>query len=52
MNSDLKLAMKQLDAKKNEEKRKEAAIDLLHQNGPPMMQEIEHNQKRLEAKTK
>ena len=50
--SDLGLAMKQLDAKKKEQKRKEIEIDQLHLVGPPMMQEIESNQRRLEAKTK
>lgn len=50
--SDLGLAMKQLDEKKKEQKRKEIEIDQLHLVGPPMMQEIESNQRRLEAKTK
>ena len=50
--SDLGLAMKQLDEKKKEQKRKEFEIDQLHLVGPPMMQEIESNQRRLEAKTK
>ena len=52
MMSDLGTAMKQLEDRKNTEKKNEAAIDKLHLAGPPMMQEIEQNQRRIEEKTK
>ena len=52
MKKDLSLAMKQLEDKRKEQKKREAVIDQLHKDGPPMMQAIDFNQKRLEEKTK
>lgn len=52
MKSDLGVAMKQLEKRKITEKQNEAALDQLHKVGPPMMQEIDFNQRRIEEKTK
>ena len=52
MKKDLSLAMRQLEERKQAQRQREAEIDHLHKDGPPMMQEIDFNQKRLEEKTK
>ena len=51
LKSELCVAMKNLEEKKEIQKVNEAKIDELHKVGPPMMQEIEHNQKKLLEET-
>lgn len=52
MKGELGISMKQLEERKKDDKQKEAAIDQLHKKGPPMMQEIDSNQRLIEEKTK
>ena len=47
MKTDLCMAMKINEQRKEMEKKNEAYQDELHKVGPPMMQEIDFNQKRL-----
>ena len=49
---DLGIAMRQNERKKQLGKQNQAQMDELHKAGPPMMQEIEYNQQRIENKTK
>ena len=44
--------MRQNERRKQLDKHNQAQMDELHKVGPPMMQEIEYNQQRIENKTK
>ena len=50
--TDLNVAMKNNEDRIEMEKKNKAVEEELQKNGPPMMQEIELNQRRLEETTK
>lgn len=50
--SELNVAMKHKEDMKQTDKMNTAIMDQLQKNGPPMMQEIEFNQMKLDDKTK
>ena len=52
LKTDLCQAMKDQEEKKAVQKQNDAAMDELHKVGPPMMQEIEHNQNKIEEQKK
>ena len=52
LNSDLTMAMKHREDIEQQEQANQAYMDELFKKGPPMMQEIQHNQERISDNTK